>query len=108
MHGPRNRKTTADFIEDVIDYWKQAQGRKVSDAEVAKKLQISAATLSRWRAGAHGITIENLEQLTKKLLGVEFVQCLYFPHEVSELRAIEVETLNRLGVKRPGSQAGAG
>jgi transcriptional regulator with XRE-family HTH domain len=107
----RNRKTILEFIEDVIAL--RLNRGPANDAKLAKEIRTSPQNFSRWRSGEIAITVENLEKLTMGLLGVHFVQCLHLPHEVSELRAIEVETLNRLErksqeVKKPGSAAGTG
>jgi len=116
MHGPGRRKTVVDFMRDVIATYEDRHGR-TSDAKLAKLVGVSAPTFNRWLSGKHAITIENLDEFTEKLLGVHFFQCVYFPEEVSELKAIEVETLNRMDrarqekwtaseVKKPDAKVG--
>ena len=115
MRGHGRRTAIVDFIKDVVSVYEERHGR-TADAVMARKVGVKEPTFHAWLNGGHGITLENLENLTFKLLGIHFFQCLYFPDEVSELKAIEVDTLNRLEhdrearnkiseVKKPGSAA---
>jgi hypothetical protein len=99
------RRTFEGFIKEAIRRAKKRPGKPdLTNEELAVKLGTTATSVSRWaseKPSGTGIEIENLRSLLK-LAGHELGDCMYFPDEVSHLRAVEIAVYGSEGGKKPG------
>jgi hypothetical protein len=94
------RRSFEDFIKEAV---RRAKKRGGADFDLSRKLGKSVTTIYRWgsdKPSGTGVRIENLRALLE-LAGYELGDCLYFPDEVSHLRAVEIEVFKR-EKKEPG------
>lgn len=94
------RRSFEEFIAEAIKRCRKPNEK--DDSGVAERLGTTVTSLSRWRSAAPsgtGIKTENLKALVE-LAGYDIGDCLYFPDEISHMRAVDVALFGK--EKKPG------
>lgn len=76
---------------------KRAKARGGKGFDLAKEVGASMTSIHRWgsdKPSATGVKLENFKALVKAA-GYDLGDCLYFPDEVSHLRAVEIAVFQK-------------